>query len=265
MRLHPTGKFDNAALPAEHIEVKPLAAAMGAEIRGVSIPAITDDQFAELRAALFRHKMIFLRAQRLTHAEQEAFSLRFGPFAEDAYTSGVPYLCQQLLGTLWDEASAHKTEITLGQVTQLIDRSTDRAAHNEHLTELFRMVSQSPAMLEITASRGAGIRTVQGDAVPLPFADGSFDRVLTGHFYGHLLPDERTAFLAEARRVAGDLVIVDSAERDGQPAEQWQERILNDGSSHRVYKRFFTGDRLAAELGGGTVLFDGRWFVAVSA
>src|SRR6185503_13899800 len=50
-------------------------------------------------------------------------------------------------------------------------------------------------------------------ALPPAFADGSFDRVLTGHFYGHLLPDERTAFLAEARRVAGDLVIVDSAER----------------------------------------------------
>ena len=89
--------------------------------------------------------------------------------------------------------------------------------------------------------------------------------MLTGHFYGHLLPDERSAFLAEARRVAGELVVVDSAERDGQPAEQWQERILNDGSSHRVYKRFVTGEALAAELGGGTVLFDGRWFVAVSA
>jgi len=90
MRLHPTGQFDNAPLPAEHIEVKPLAAAMGAEICGVSVADITDEQFAELRLALFRHKMIFLRGQRLTHAEQEAFSLRFGPFAEDAYTAGVP-------------------------------------------------------------------------------------------------------------------------------------------------------------------------------
>ena len=134
-----------------------------------------------------------------------------------------------------------------------------------HLQGEVTGLDQSPTMLEITASRGAGIRTVQGDAVPLPFADGSFDRVATGHFYGHLLPDERTAFLAEARRVAGDLVIVDSAERDGQPAEQWQERILNDGSTHQVYKRFFTGPGLAAELGDATVLFDGRWFVAVSA
>src|SRR5580698_8968611 len=90
MRLHPTGKFDNYAAAYRHIEARPLAAAMGAEICGVDVTAMTDEQFQELRQALFRHKMIYLRQQKLTHGEQEAFSLRFGPFAEDAYTQGVP-------------------------------------------------------------------------------------------------------------------------------------------------------------------------------
>ena len=90
MRLHPTGKFDNSAKPSNLIEVKPLAAAMGAEICGVDVPAMSDEQFSEVRDALFRHKMIYFRGQKLTHADQEAFSLKFGPFAEDAYTSGVP-------------------------------------------------------------------------------------------------------------------------------------------------------------------------------
>ena len=90
MRLHPTGKFDNHAAPARYIEVRPLAAAMGAEICGVDAARMTDEQFAEVRAALFRHKMIYFRNQKLTHADQEVFSLRFGPFAEDAYTQGVP-------------------------------------------------------------------------------------------------------------------------------------------------------------------------------
>ena len=90
MRLHPTGKFDNHGRPAKHIQVLPLAAAMGAEIAGISIPELSDDAFAEFRQALFRHKMIFVRNQRLTHGDQERLSLRFGPFAEDAYTSGVP-------------------------------------------------------------------------------------------------------------------------------------------------------------------------------
>ena len=90
MRLHPTGKFDNYASAYQLIKAEPLAAAMGAEIRGVDLAHITDSQFAEVQHALFRHKMIYFRDQHLTHEQHEAFSLRFGPFAEDAYTSGVP-------------------------------------------------------------------------------------------------------------------------------------------------------------------------------
>jgi taurine dioxygenase len=88
--IHPTGMFDNTAVPAKHVEVIPLAAAMGAEIRGVDLTTLSDEQFAEIEQALFRHKMIYFRRQQLTHADHEAFSLRFGPFAEDAYTSGIP-------------------------------------------------------------------------------------------------------------------------------------------------------------------------------
>lgn len=88
--LHPSGKFDNSARDYAHIKVVPLAAAMGAEILGVDLRVINDAQFAEIRDALFRHKMLYLRGQQLTHEQHEAFSLRFGPFAEDAYTKGVP-------------------------------------------------------------------------------------------------------------------------------------------------------------------------------
>jgi len=63
---------------------------MGAEICGVNVSRLSDEQFDEIRHALFRHKMIFFRGQQLTHREHEAFSLRFGPFAVDAYTQGVP-------------------------------------------------------------------------------------------------------------------------------------------------------------------------------
>lgn len=86
---HPHGVFDNAAAHYDHIEAVPLAAAMGAEISGVDLGSLTDEQFVEIEHALFRHKMLFFRGQDITHADQEAFSLRFGPFAEDAYTKGV--------------------------------------------------------------------------------------------------------------------------------------------------------------------------------
>ncbi len=88
---HAFGQFDNHAADYRHIKVAPLAAAMGAEILGVDCANVTDGQFAEVEHALFRHKMIFFRGQEhMTHADQSAFSRRFGPFAEDAYTQGVP-------------------------------------------------------------------------------------------------------------------------------------------------------------------------------
>ena len=83
---------------------------------------------------------------------------------------------------------------------------------------------------------------------------------MTGHFYGHLPPDEREAFLCEARRVAGELIVIDSAWRPGVESDQWQERVLSDGSRHRVYKRYLSGAQLAEEI-GGEVLMDGTWFV----
>jgi ubiquinone/menaquinone biosynthesis C-methylase UbiE len=125
-------------------------------------------------------------------------------------------------------------------------------------------LDQSQTMVEIAAARLPHGRAVQGDAVPLPFADRSFERVFTGHFYGHLLEGERERFLAEARRVAPELVVLDSALRDDVEAEEWQERKLDDGSRHRVYKRFFTPGGLLEELGGGRVLHAGRWFVMVA-
>jgi alpha-ketoglutarate-dependent taurine dioxygenase len=83
--------FDNTAIANRYIEVRPLAAAMGAEIVGVDCTNVGDAAFAEIEAALFRHKMIYFRGQQwMTHADQSAFSRRFGPFAEDAYTQGVP-------------------------------------------------------------------------------------------------------------------------------------------------------------------------------
>lgn len=133
-----------------------------------------------------------------------------------------------------------------------------------HLRGLVVGADQSPAMVALAQSRlPAGVAVV-ADALDLPFADGAFERIVTGHFYGHLPSDERAAFLAEVRRLAGELIVIDSALRPGIEPEQWQDRVLNDGSRHRVYKRYLTGEQLAEEIGGHTVL-DGAWFVVAQA
>ena len=64
--------------------------------------------------------------------------------------------------------------------------------------------------------------------------------------------------------MAPELVVVDAKIHPDVRPEQMQERVLNDGSSHRVFKRYFTAGELTDELGGGQVLFDGRWFVVVA-
>ncbi|MCZ6605645.1 MAG: TauD/TfdA family dioxygenase, partial [Alphaproteobacteria bacterium] len=89
MRLQPTGMFDNAAKDYKHIAVTPLAAAMGAKISGVDLSGLSDGVFAEIEDALYRHKMIYFRDQQIDYADQEAFTLRFGEFGTDAYTTGT--------------------------------------------------------------------------------------------------------------------------------------------------------------------------------
>ncbi len=124
-------------------------------------------------------------------------------------------------------------------------------------------LDQSEQMLEIARGRCPEAAFVSGDAFALPFRDGSFERVFTAHFYGHLDQSERALFLAEAARVAPELVVCDAALRPDRGREETQERILEDGSSWQVYKRFFGAEELAAELGGGEVIFAGDWFVVV--
>ncbi len=134
-----------------------------------------------------------------------------------------------------------------------------------HLRGEVTGLDQSERMVEIARARMPQARFVQGDGTRLPFEDASFERVFTGHFYGHLEDDAREAFRAEVRRVARELVVVDSAVRPDHQPEEWQERVLNDGSRYQVYKRYFEADELAAELGDGQVLHASEWFVMVSA
>jgi ubiquinone/menaquinone biosynthesis C-methylase UbiE len=126
-------------------------------------------------------------------------------------------------------------------------------------------LDQSEGMLGVALQQAPNAAYVQGDALSLPFADGAFERLFTSHFYGHLEQPERERFLAEARRVAHELVILDAALHLGEPRDEWQDRVLNDGTHWQVFKRFFTADGLLAELGGGEVLHEGTWFVLVRA
>ena len=167
----------------------------------------------------------------------------------------------------WDEELA----ALLAAIEALPPRRTlDVACGTGFLTRHLRGdvtgLDQSARMLAIAAERRLDATFVQGDGLELPFEDDFFERIFTGHFYGHLEEDRRARFLAEAHRVAAELVVVDASRAHSAVAEEIQERILNDGSRWTVYKRYFEPDELAAELGvGAETLFAGNWFVVVRA
>jgi ubiquinone/menaquinone biosynthesis C-methylase UbiE len=166
----------------------------------------------------------------------------------------------------WEEELARLIEVVATlPPARTLDVACGTGFLTRHLQGEITGLDQSTTMLEVAAGRLPRATLVQGDALDIPFPDGSFGRLFSGHFYGHLEEPERVRFLTEARRVARDLVVVDASQEHSPVEVEWQERILNEGSRWEVYKRYFTPEGLTAELGGGDVLHSGHWFVAVRA
>ncbi|MFD4433329.1 TauD/TfdA dioxygenase family protein [Nocardia sp. NPDC058497] len=75
------------------LAITPVAGHIGAEVTGIDLrEELTATHVDELTAALHRHKVLFFRDQQIGHAEQIAFSRRFGavtpshPYDDDAPT-----------------------------------------------------------------------------------------------------------------------------------------------------------------------------------
>jgi SAM-dependent methyltransferase len=88
----------------------------------------------------------------------------------------------------WHEEVEELCEVVRGLAPgRVLDVACGTGFLTQHLRGEVAGLDQSPAMVAAAAERLPGARVVQGDAVPLPFAEGEFDRIFTGHFYGHLL------------------------------------------------------------------------------
>ncbi|WP_036553905.1 TauD/TfdA dioxygenase family protein [Nocardioides insulae] len=74
------------------IEVRPLTASIGAELSNVSLAeaARSEDLFAELRALLLEHKVLFFRDQDITRAEHVALAERFGALEDHPVAGSDP-------------------------------------------------------------------------------------------------------------------------------------------------------------------------------
>ena len=77
---------------ATSIRVEQLTCAIGAELLGVQLSAASRDDalFAEIRALLLRHKVLFLRGQDMTRSEHVAFARRFGELEDHPVAGSDP-------------------------------------------------------------------------------------------------------------------------------------------------------------------------------
>ncbi len=186
------------------------------------------------------------------------------PEYDDWYTGEGTFAARER--PRWEEERAELIHLLeLLPPARVLDVACGTGYLTRHLKGMVCALDQSVAMLRVARVQAPRAALVRGDALALPFPDRSFDRVFAAHFYGHLLPEERAPFLSEARAVGGELLVVDAGLRGGAPRDEWQDRTLSDGSSYRVFKRFFSARQLRAELGEAEILHEGYWFVSVRA
>jgi ubiquinone/menaquinone biosynthesis C-methylase UbiE len=172
---------------------------------------------------------------------------------------------QEYDSTLWETSDARWREQVVAVIAAIaalppartLDVACGTGFLSQHLQGEVTLLDASDQMLAIAAARLPHARLVHADALPLPFPERSFERIFSSAFYDHLRPPERARFLAEARRVGGELVLVEQT-RGAEHREGRQERFLENGERHEVYITHFSPESLLAELGGGELLYAGE-------
>lgn len=74
----------------QHIEVKKISGALGAEISRVDLARLDDETFAEIQRAFHENLVIFFRDQEITPEQQVAFAGRFAPIGYYPFLQGLP-------------------------------------------------------------------------------------------------------------------------------------------------------------------------------
>jgi len=120
-------------MPYEHIQVTPIAGALGAEIAGVDLSRGLDDAvFAEVRRAWLAHLVIFFHGQSLDDEALMAFGLRFAPlfrhpnFVPDARAPDIVRIHRQpgdrkIVGQSWHADTTCMPEPPSGAVLYAVD------------------------------------------------------------------------------------------------------------------------------------------------
>jgi SAM-dependent methyltransferase len=198
-----------------------------------------------------------------TPGPREGYFEALAPSYDDWWTRTGRMANTEHLSPGWEaEVAALRAKIEAFEPARTLDVGCGTGFLTRWLPGLVVGLDTGEAMLEIARRQAPEATFVRGDALSLPFPDRSFRRVFASHIYGHLDRAERGRFRQEARRVADEIVILDTAGADRREGSI-QMRGLADGSRWRVFKQPFTPERLIEELGPGELLHRGTHFVMV--
>ena len=131
------------------MQVEQLTCAIGAELTGVSLAdAVHDDGlFAEIRAQLLKHRVLFLRDQDITRAEHVAFARRFGELEDHPVAGSDP---------------EHKG---LVRIYKNPDQPNDRYENAWHADATWRAAPQFGAVLRCVETPAVGGDTMWANMV----------------------------------------------------------------------------------------------------
>jgi taurine dioxygenase len=89
MRFLTTNAANNAAGEYEHIEVQPLAGALGATVRGIDLTDLSEVAFDEIQRASADHLVILFPGQNLTPDSLADFTTRWGNFGDEPFVGNI--------------------------------------------------------------------------------------------------------------------------------------------------------------------------------
>lgn len=154
------------------MEIRKLGAAMGAEVLGADLNALSDAGFAEIRDAFSTYQVLAIRDQQLTPAAQLAFSRRFGALEDQLnahYT--VPGYPEVLVlsndvrdgkpvglidgGDFWHSDSSHRDSPSMATILYAIKNPNHGGD-----TEFANMVAAYEALPEEIKRRIAGLKAI---------------------------------------------------------------------------------------------------------
>ncbi|MGZ4185539.1 MAG: class I SAM-dependent methyltransferase, partial [Solirubrobacteraceae bacterium] len=116
----------------------------------------------------------------------------------DEWYRGVGRFAQRERPGWEDDLKALENDVAALAPARTLDVACGTGFLTRHLRGEITGLDQSERMLAVAAQQVPDAELVSGDALALPFTDDTFERLFTGHFYGHLEESDREAFLAEA-------------------------------------------------------------------